>query len=464
MFRDLKEYQEIQNLYENKVYLAEQEENELIDLIESFDLTDDEIEYFVENAEEFYQDEEVILLEAPFKALKTLKTIRSAGQFGGGIKTGINLTKSAKRANVKNILQKGARKPFDPIVKPKKFAGPVNFGKFTSIKDKLKRNAGTLALGAGLGAAAVGGGGQISKQVDQEKKKIEDKVKKKDQIKKITPVTTGGGGKSSGNAGGSTDSGGTAGPQKTETKTDTKPKTTETKTQTSTTTPETKTPETKTPETKTPETKTPETKTPETKQKKMSAIEKKNRARFGDERVDFLKKKNKDFQNMKKGGMTKDEFIKKYPKSITAQRAAGLRDHTEWDAYDLVLEYLHSSGQVATIEEANYVMTEMDAKTIQSIVEEQKKNLNEKFNIGKVRIIPALFKGGAAVVGTKMIASKLGQNSVTPVTPMNPVTPPSIEKEAQPGEAIPGRKPNETLTDYYKRRNKSTQQQIKNMP
>ena len=194
MFRDLKEYQEIQNLYEKKEYLAEQEENELIDIIESIDLTDDEIEYFVENAEEFYQDEEVILLEAPFKALKTLKTIRSAGQFGGGIKTGINLTKSAKRANVKTILQKGARKPFDPIVKPKKFAGPVNFGKFTSIKDKLKRNAGTLALGAGLGAAAVGGGGQISKQVDQEKKKIEDKVKKKDQIKKIPPDTTGGGG------------------------------------------------------------------------------------------------------------------------------------------------------------------------------------------------------------------------------------------------------------------------------
>ena len=196
----------------------------------------------------------------------------------------------------------------------------------------------------------------------------------------------------------------------------------------------------------------------------MSAIEKKNRARFGDERVDFLKKKNKDFQNMKKGGMTKDEFIKKYPKSITAQRAAGLRDHTEWDAYDLVLEYLHSSGQVATIEEANYVMTEMDAKTIQSIVEEQKKNLNEKFDINKVRIIPALLKGGAAVVGTKIVASKLGQNSVQPVTPMKPVTPPSIEKEAQPGEGIPGRKPNESLTDYYKRRNKSTQQQIKNMP
>ena len=75
-----------------------------------------------------------------------------------------------------------------------------------------------------------------------------------------------------------------------------------------------------------------------------------------------------------------------------------------------------------------------------------------------------LVVGGAAVVGTKMIASKLGQNSVTPVTPMNPVTPPSIEKEAQPGDGIPGRRPGESLIDYYNRRNKSTQQQIKNIP
>ena len=43
--------------------------------------------------------------------------------------------------------------------------------------------------------------------------------------------------------------------------------------------------------------------------------------------------------------------------------------------YDIVLEYLLSSEQAATIEEANYVMTEMDAETIQGIVEEQKKNL-----------------------------------------------------------------------------------------
>ena len=372
MFRDLKEYQEIQNLYENKVYLTEQDENELLDTIESFDLNDEELEYFVENAEEFYQDEEITLLEAPFKALKTLRTIRTAGKFGSGIKTNINLAKSAKRANISNILKNKGRKPFDPI-KGKKFSGPVNFAKFTSIKDKIRKNIPKLALGAGaVGTVALAS--QMGKgKVEQEKKKIEDKVKGPTKVK---PVTTGGGGKSSGNAGGSTDSGGTAGGSTT---TDT--------------------------------TKTDTTKTPETKKKKMHPIEKKNRARLGDERVDFLKKKNQDFQKMKKGGMTKDDFIKAYPKSITAQRAAGLRDHTEWDAYDLVLEYLHSSGQVATIEEANYVMTEMDGKTIQGIVEEQEKNLDEKFNLNQVRIIPALVKGGAAVVGTKMIASKMGQKS-----------------------------------------------------
>ena len=111
--------------------------------------------------------------------------------------------------------------------------------------------------------------------------------------------------------------------------------------------------------------------------KKMSSIEKKNRARLGDAKVDALKAKNKDFQAMKKGGMSKDDFIKKYPKSITAQKASGLRDHTEWDAYDMVLEYLFSTEQVSTLEEANYVMMEMDQTTIGDIVKEVKVALSE---------------------------------------------------------------------------------------
>ena len=424
MFRDLKEYQEIQNLYENQVYLSEEDENELLDIIESFDLTDDEIEYFVENYEEFYQDEEVILLENPLKALKTLKTIRTAGKFGGGIKTGINLQKSARRANIKNML---GRKPFDPV--GKKFSGPVNlnknFAKFSSIKDKLQKNAKGLAIAGGLtGAVAVGR--QLSKGSDvkkeKEKKKIEDKVKDK-TITQVKPVTAGGGssvdaeGKkipstkeiraksdratSAGNAGSSTDSGGTAGPQKTETKTDTKPKTTETKTQTSTTT--------------------------TAPQKKMSSIEKKNRARFGDERVDMLKAKNKDFQAMKKGGMTKDEFIKKYPKSITAQRSKGLREQTEWDAYDMVLEYLFSTEQVSSLEEANYVMMQLDEENIQEIVGAAVKGLKAvgRFGAKGVPQFAALAGTTAAIAPTVgKLAYKAKEtvgNVVNKVTNFDPV-------------------------------------------
>ena len=71
-----------------------------------------------------------------------------------------------------------------------------------------------------------------------------------------------------------------------------------------------------------------------------------------------------------------------YQKPKTAQELAKERlakkkeaNMEEYTPYDLVLNYLMSTEQTATIEEANYVMTEMDAETIQSIVEEQKKNL-----------------------------------------------------------------------------------------
>ena len=42
----------------------------------------------------------------------------------------------------------------------------------------------------------------------------------------------------------------------------------------------------------------------------------------------------------------------------------------EFDAYDLVLNYLLETSQVDTIEEANYVMVQMDESTIQGIVNE----------------------------------------------------------------------------------------------
>ena len=48
---------------------------------------------------------------------------------------------------------------------------------------------------------------------------------------------------------------------------------------------------------------------------RMGRIERENRARLGDERVDFLKQRQKDFKSM-----DRKEFAKKYPKSQTAKR------------------------------------------------------------------------------------------------------------------------------------------------
>ena len=62
-------------------------------------------------------------------------------------------------------------------------------------------------------------------------------------------------------------------------------------------------------------------------------------------------------------------------KAKRAEKKAEMVAKEELTPYDYVLEYLLSSEQAATIEEANYVMTEMDAETIQGIVEAQKKTL-----------------------------------------------------------------------------------------
>ena len=53
------------------------------------------------------------------------------------------------------------------------------------------------------------------------------------------------------------------------------------------------------------------------------------------------------------------------------------REDFGYDAYDLILEYLLGTEQVDTIEEANYVMTEMDQQTIHDIVLEMEEALNQ---------------------------------------------------------------------------------------
>jgi len=50
----------------------------------------------------------------------------------------------------------------------------------------------------------------------------------------------------------------------------------------------------------------------------------------------------------------------------------------EYDAYDLVLEYLFDTEQAETVKEAHYLMTEMNSEMIQSIVEAKRKSYSAK--------------------------------------------------------------------------------------
>ena len=317
MFRDLKEYQQIQKIYEDKVCISD-EERIITRIFEEQEFTEEELAYVKENLEEVLNQVSIEILEEARdgKFLKEeilteedekLLTEMLIGEgIGSAIKAGLKAAKplAQKAAGaIKTGVQKAA-----PVVKKglqktgemvKGAVGKVKQGVKAVVKNPVVQKVAKTGLAAtGLGAAAVG----IKKGIDA----LRNRNKKPETEVKTDTADPKGGNQA--------------------TQTETKPK--------------------------------------------MHSIEKKNRARFGDKHVDKLKSKNADFKLMRKGEMSKADFIKKYPKSITAQKEAGLRDHKEYDAYDIVLEYLLSSKQAATIEEANHIMIEMDAKTIQSIVAE----------------------------------------------------------------------------------------------
>ena len=78
-----------------------------------------------------------------------------------------------------------------------------------------------------------------------------------------------------------------------------------------------------------------------------------------------VKQSNQD--SMRARAKAKFEAFKKRREEKKAGMSEGVKELTP---YDIVLEYLISTEQVATIEEANYVMTEMDGETIRSVVKE----------------------------------------------------------------------------------------------
>ena len=134
--------------------------------------------------------------------------------------------------------------------------------------------------------------------------------------------------------------------------------------------------------------------------------------------------RNQKFQDAKKSGNLA-QFRKDNPKMSGADRAKEMAKarlakkaemaNEEFTPYDIVLEYLLSTEQVATIEEANYVMTEMDAETIQSIVE---------MDMMKMPVVNVLGGIAGAVGGTvaaaKYLGRKAGERSIKKTEPKKP--------------------------------------------
>jgi len=102
----------------------------------------------------------------------------------------------------------------------------------------------------------------------------------------------------------------------------------------------------------------------------------------GPKGVNALMDKQKAFKSMQaksmmpgaKPGAAKAEFAKNFPTSNVAKdlkkskRVTQVMDLESYDAFDIVLGYLSESGQVDSMDEALYIMLEMDAATIQGIV------------------------------------------------------------------------------------------------
>ena len=377
MFKDLKEYQDITRIYNESVNISE-EQRAINKAIAEANFTDEEIIYLDENFDELWESEFAILTEeaiseclveenlneeqlqeivkkmGPKGAKAGAKATASAAKgIGGMFKKGISAIKKRIPQGVKDTVKggisaaKSAMKKAAPVIK-------------AGAKGAMKAIPKIGLVAGGLGALAVGGSKIVGALRNRGKKEREAAQKAKDDaaIKKGIEDA-----KKTGIPNNTAVQGGAMSQKSREqaafnrgerkarkdlkdpTLNDNMKKKTETKSG--------------------------------TKPKKMHSIEKKNRARFGDAHVDKLKAKQKDFKLMRSKKMSKDDFIKKYPKSITAQKAAGLRDHTEWDAYDMVLEYLFSTEQVTSLEEANYVMMEMDQTTIGDIVKEVTIALNE---------------------------------------------------------------------------------------
>ena len=286
MFRDLKEYQEIQSIYENKVCISD-EQKIITSIFEEQEFTEEELDYIKENLDEVYDKACLEILEeiqdlseevlTEDKILITEMVLNEG--IGSAIKAGLRAAAPVAKKGLSlakkgiekaaPVVKKGLKKGVEVAKKVAKATPKVVKSAASKVKQGIKavatnptvRKAGKMVLqGTGLGAGFVGGVALAKRGIKAIKNRLGDKKGGGDDKK--------GGGQSGGGQSGGGQSGGGS---------DSKP------------------------------------------EKKMSQIEKDNRQRFGNKRVDFLKSKNTDFKAYKKGEMSKADFIKKYPKSQTAK-------------------------------------------------------------------------------------------------------------------------------------------------
>ena len=98
-----------------------------------------------------------------------------------------------------------------------------------------------------------------------------------------------------------------------------------------------------------------------------------NEVIHGSDKIVKKREMNADFQRMKKGEISKTDFVKQYPNSQTAKKykldmISRGKKFENYEPYHIVLGYLLSEGHADTINEAHYVMTQMDDETVQEIV------------------------------------------------------------------------------------------------
>ena len=390
MFKDLKEYQDITRIYNESVNISE-EQRAINKIFEEEDFTLEELDYIEENYDIIWEEViEPIIVDELYESVEEIETLteEQVDQFLDEklllktlAKGALAASKGLRKANIG--VTKGIRSAKRGIKDTLKGAKGVAGDAINKVKPFAKKAAKALGTGLlmGTGAAlplgltglAVGNTlrkrGKAEREAEEAKKAADAKAKA--DAEKAKSQTKDGGSKASTGAltalalsksfADAIKSNTPSGPKSTVIQNTMKDGG------------------------KKVEKKAPPT---SSKPKKMGEIEKQNRKRFGDNRVDFLKQKQQDFKLMRSKKMSKDDFAKKYPNSNTAKdmkkrkNKPAIMDYESYmpDAYDTVLEYLANTQQASTLEEANYIMMEMDQETIGDIVSQYKPIFESAYN------------------------------------------------------------------------------------